>query len=125
MINFLTKLLNYEVSCPISGWACGSASLKSSDLGKHIFSPSHFCPHQHRPSSLMMHVPVPQHLGSSVIQVSSSESVNNWSGGGHFGSNDYGRWSTSEMTKGEIETVESLSECEFYIFNLPDFPTPV
>ena len=33
--------------------------------GKHIFSPSHFWPHQHTPSSLMMQVPVPQQRGSS------------------------------------------------------------
>ena len=31
---------------------------------KHIFSPSQRWPHQQRPSALMMHVPVPQHLGS-------------------------------------------------------------
>ena len=33
----------------------------------HIFSPSHVCPHQQTPSGLMMQVPVPQHLGSSVM----------------------------------------------------------
>ena len=33
----------------------------------HIFSPSQVWPHQQTPSSLMMKVPVPQHLGSSVI----------------------------------------------------------
>ncbi len=32
---------------------------------KHIFSPSQRCPHQQRPSALMMQVPVPQHRGSS------------------------------------------------------------
>jgi hypothetical protein len=32
---------------------------------KHIFSPSQRWPHQHRPSALMMQVPVPQHRGSS------------------------------------------------------------
>lgn len=37
------------------------------DGWKHIFSPSHTCPHQQRPSSSMMQVPVPQHLLSSVI----------------------------------------------------------
>jgi hypothetical protein len=34
---------------------------------KHIFSPSQRWPHQQRPSALMMHVPVPQHLGSFDI----------------------------------------------------------
>ena len=38
--------------------------------GKHIFSPSHFWPHQQTPSALMMHVPVPQHLGSLLILIS-------------------------------------------------------
>jgi hypothetical protein len=38
--------------------------------GKHIFSPSHFWPHQHRPSALMMQVPVPQHLRSSDMRFS-------------------------------------------------------
>ena len=33
----------------------------------HIFSPSQVWPHQQTPSSLMMQVPVPQHLGSSVM----------------------------------------------------------
>jgi hypothetical protein len=37
--------------------------------GKHIFSPSQRCPHQHRPSALMMHVPVPQHRGSSDMRI--------------------------------------------------------
>jgi hypothetical protein len=36
-------------------------------LGIDIFSPSQTCPHQQIPSALMMQVPVPQHLGSSVI----------------------------------------------------------
>jgi hypothetical protein len=38
-------------------------------FGKHIFSPSHCWPHQHTPSALMMQVPVPQHLGSSLIHI--------------------------------------------------------
>lgn len=41
-----------------SGWAAGSGM-------KHIFWPSQLWPHQHRPSALMMQVPVPQHRGSS------------------------------------------------------------
>jgi hypothetical protein len=36
---------------------------------KLIFSPSQRWPHQHTPSALMMQVPVPQHLGSSLIKV--------------------------------------------------------
>ena len=48
-----------------STWA--SKFLDSSGFGKHIFSPSHFWPHQQSPSSLMMQVPVPQHLKSSVM----------------------------------------------------------
>jgi hypothetical protein len=44
-------------------------------LGMDIFTPSHTCPHQHIPSALMMQVPVPQHLGSSVIWVQSKLNV--------------------------------------------------
>ncbi len=33
----------------------------------YIFSPSQVWPHQQTPSSLMMQVPVQQHLGSSVM----------------------------------------------------------
>jgi len=36
-------------------------------LGMDILMPSHTCPHQQMPCALMMQVPVPQHLGSSVI----------------------------------------------------------
>jgi hypothetical protein len=43
--------------------------VEASSFGKHIFSPSHCWPHQHTPSALMMQVPVPQHLGSSVIEI--------------------------------------------------------
>jgi hypothetical protein len=58
-------------SCPALG-ECGAVSLferasgcaAGSDM-KHIFSPSQRWPHQHTPSTLMMQVPVPQHLGSS------------------------------------------------------------
>jgi hypothetical protein len=55
-----------------TGCACGALALAVSDassFGKHIFSPSQRWPHQHVPSALMMQVPVPQHLGSSLIQV--------------------------------------------------------
>jgi hypothetical protein len=45
------------------------ADVTASGFGKHIFSPSQRWPHQHVPSALMMQVPVPQHLGSSLIQV--------------------------------------------------------
>ena len=41
-----------------------SAGVKA---GRHIFSPSHCCPHQQRPESSMIQVPVPQHRSSSVI----------------------------------------------------------
>jgi len=36
-------------------------------FGIDILTPSHTCPHQQIPCALMMQVPVPQHLGSSVI----------------------------------------------------------
>jgi hypothetical protein len=36
-------------------------------FGIDILMPSHTCPHQQIPCALMMQVPVPQHLGSSVI----------------------------------------------------------
>jgi hypothetical protein len=52
--------------------ACGALALSAGDasnFGKHIFSPSQRWPHQHMPSALMMQVPVPQHLGSSLIQI--------------------------------------------------------
>ena len=52
------------VSCtalPVTGAASTGAKL--------IFSPSQRWPHQHTPSALMMQVPVPQHLGSSLIKV--------------------------------------------------------
>jgi hypothetical protein len=55
-----------------AGSSCSALAftpLDVSSLGKHIFSPSHCWPHQHRPSALMMQVPVPQHLGSSVIEI--------------------------------------------------------
>jgi hypothetical protein len=35
--------------------------------GMHIVSPFQTCPHQQIPSLLMMHVPVPQHLISSLM----------------------------------------------------------
>jgi hypothetical protein len=37
--------------------------------GKHIFSPSHLCPHQQMPSALIKQVPVPQQRVSSIIHI--------------------------------------------------------
>jgi len=39
----------------------------SSSGARAIFWPSHFRPHQHRPSEFMMHAMLPQDLGSSGI----------------------------------------------------------
>ena len=39
----------------------------SLDSGFNSLSPSHFCPHQHIPSELIMHTPEPQHLLSSIV----------------------------------------------------------
>jgi len=38
----------------------------SLDSGFNNLSPSHFCPHQHTPSELIIHTPEPQHLLSSI-----------------------------------------------------------
>jgi len=59
-------------SCWLESDAGASPALfVSSASGKHIFCPSHCWPHQHWPSLLMIQVPVPQHLKSSVMSISS------------------------------------------------------
>ena len=51
-------------SCGVAG----SAALP----GRHMVSPSHCWPHQHKPSALIRQVPVPQQRSSSTISVSPS-----------------------------------------------------
>ena len=55
---------------PRSCGALAFTALDVSNVGKaHFFAIPLLWPHQHRPSALMMQVPVPQHLGSSLIHV--------------------------------------------------------
>jgi hypothetical protein len=49
----------FEASSPVA--------LPFSALGKHMRVPSQLCPHQQKPSALMMQVPLPQQRSSSMI----------------------------------------------------------
>ena len=64
----LSKTTNARLYVQIPSWS----SFGVSTTGKHIFSPSHRCPHQHSPSSLIIQEPVPQQRGSSTILFSVS-----------------------------------------------------